>query len=215
MREAMLSAILVVPLGVPLDLTTADGASLPEGGCPRTRTVPTGTVYRPALLERSISKEARSSRLIQLQDGFAFVDGEGDVHTLPFGDVVGVETCPEGRVLYSRHGCVVPVTSDLWRRVDTAVARIDEHVPQYLRFDSPDRIGVGEAEKDAPRWMVAAQRWQWIVAAAVSVYMAWQAASALLPELTLTEDVYFYSALSAVAAGGSYWRYRRDNKGHT
>ncbi len=86
-----------------------------------------------------MSKEARTARLIQLQDGFAAVEGDGDVHTVLFQDVVGVEVSPDGRVLFSQHGCVVPVSSKLWVRVNPAITRIDEQVPKHLHFASPDQ----------------------------------------------------------------------------
>jgi len=139
MRAALGTAVVVVPDEVDLSLTTPDGAVVAEGGCPRSRTIPAGKVYRPPLLARGMSREARAARLIQLEDGFAAVDGDGDVHTVLFDDVVGVEVSDVGRVLFSRHGCVVPITHGLWARVEPAIRRADDVLAPHLRFAAPNR----------------------------------------------------------------------------
>lgn len=139
LRVALASAVLVVPEDVTPALTAPDGRPVPEGGCPRSRVVPAGRVYRPSLLARGLSRQARTARLVQLADGFALVDPDGDVHTVLFDDVVGVEVSDCGRVLFGRNGCVVPVSDDLWSRVQPAVARVDDRVPAGLRFVAPLR----------------------------------------------------------------------------
>ncbi len=139
LREAMTTAIVVVPEDVEVSLTAPDGRPVPEGGCPRSRTVPVGRVYRPPLLARGMSKEARAARLVELDDGFAAVDGVGDVHTVLFDDVVGVEVSDAGRVLYSRHGCIAPVTHELWTKVAPAIRRVDDVLAPQLRFTAPQR----------------------------------------------------------------------------
>lgn len=137
LRAAMATAIVVVPDDVRLALTDLDGRPLPEQGCPRSRTIPAGKVYRPPLLARGMSKEARAARLVELDNGFAAVDGDGDVHTVLFEDVVGVEVSDDGRILYSRHGCIAPITHDLWNRVAPAIRRVDDTLAPHLRFAAP------------------------------------------------------------------------------
>lgn len=139
LRSAMATAIVVVPEDVQLALTDLDGQLVPEQGCPRSRAVPAGKVYRPPLLARGMSREARAARLVELDNGYAAVDGDGDVHTVLFDDVVGVEVSDDGRILYSRHGCIAPITHELWTRVDAAIRRVDNTLAPHLRFAAPER----------------------------------------------------------------------------
>lgn len=137
MASVLRTALLVVPEGVEPHITDLYGRPVPrrEGG--QRDAVPDGRTLRPGIGARLRMRAARRVRLVHAADGFALVDLDDGVRGVRFDDVVGVERCHLGRVLYGRDGGVVPVTTELWSGVDGAVAEIDRRVPQTLWFDSP------------------------------------------------------------------------------
>ncbi|WP_436496063.1 hypothetical protein [Actinokineospora sp. HUAS TT18] len=138
MAAALRVALLVVPQEVKVDLTDLDGKPVPFGGCPRTREVPEGRVFKPGMLARAVNKEARKARLVLTDDGIAFLDGEGEVHFSRFTDVVGVEHQGESRVVFTKGACVIPVDPELFSGVGPAVQAVDAKVPAHLRYPASD-----------------------------------------------------------------------------
>jgi len=126
LTESLRTALLTVPEDVSVEI------GLPRGGCARVATVPPGREFRPPRLARMLNKEARTARLVLGETGVTFV--EEDVHHVEFAEVVGVRTDEDGRLLFSRHGCVVPVLRSLFGNVDPVIHAIDASVPAELHF---------------------------------------------------------------------------------
>jgi hypothetical protein len=137
LTESLPTALLTVPEDVALDL------DLPHGGCPRLDTVPPGREFRPPRLTRLVNKDARATRLVLGESGVTFVDGEEDVHHVEFAEVVGVRSDEDGRLLFSRHGCVVPVLRSLFGNVDAVLEAVDGAVPADLHF-APSEFATNE-----------------------------------------------------------------------
>ncbi|HEX6354064.1 hypothetical protein [Actinophytocola sp.] len=128
LTESLRTALLTVPEDVELDL------GLPLGGCPRTDTVPPGREFRPPRLARLVNKQARAARLILSDSGVAIVDGDGDVHHVAFTEVVGVRSEEDGRILFGRRGCVVPVLRSLFGGVEPVIEAVDRAVAAELHY---------------------------------------------------------------------------------
>lgn len=137
LTESLRTALLTVPEDVSLDL------DLPRGGCPRVDAAPPGREFRPPRLARLVNKEARAARLVLGARGVTFGDGDGDLHHVEFADVVGVQGDEDGRLLFSRHGCVVPVLRSLFGNVDAVVDAVDRAVPADLHF-APSSFATNE-----------------------------------------------------------------------
>ncbi|WP_418960562.1 hypothetical protein [Streptomyces tritici] len=131
---AMATALLAVPEDVEPALVLPDGSPLPAGGCIRSHELPPGRIFRPGPLQRLISSAARRSLLVLGDSGIAMRDSDGDVHAIPFEDIVGVEAHGPGRVLFGRGGCVIPVLPDLFAKIAPVVRRIDTAVPAELHY---------------------------------------------------------------------------------
>ncbi|MFR9776627.1 insulinase family protein [Micromonospora sp. MS34] len=129
LREALDTVQLVVPPEVRVELS-----GLAEGGCRRSREEPTGRVFRPPLLAKLITRDARGLRLILTDDGVALRDPDGDVHLVRFSEVVGVEEDGAERTVFGRHGCHVPVDPVLFRGAEAVVRAVDAAVPAELRY---------------------------------------------------------------------------------
>ncbi|WDZ85694.1 M16 family metallopeptidase [Micromonospora cathayae] len=136
-REALSTAQLVVPCGVAPDLP-----GLAEGGCRRDRQEPTGRVFRPPLLAKVLTKDARGLRLILTDDGVALRDPDGDVHRIRFSEVVGVEEDGAGRTVFGLHGCQVPVDPELFKGAEAAVRAVDAAVPAALRYRRSELVNL-------------------------------------------------------------------------
>jgi hypothetical protein len=135
--ESLRTALLTVPEDVELDL------GLPLGGCPRQDTAPAGREFRPPRLARLVNKQARAARLVLTGTGVAIVDGDGDVHHVEFADVVGVRGDDDGRILFGRHGCVVPVLRSLFGNVDPVIDAVDRAVPGELHY-APSELATND-----------------------------------------------------------------------
>ncbi|WMX45045.1 hypothetical protein RGF97_09545 [Streptomyces roseicoloratus] len=131
---SMSSALLAVPDGVEPALALPDGSPLPAGGCVRSRELPPGRIFRPGSLQRLISSAARRTHLVLGDNVIAMRDPDGDVHAIPFDEVVGVEAHGPGRVVFGRGGCVIPVLPDLFAKIAPAVQRLDTVVPRELHY---------------------------------------------------------------------------------
>ncbi|MFD1151073.1 M16 family metallopeptidase [Saccharothrix hoggarensis] len=145
MAEGLRTALLVVPEGVALDLSDRDGAPVAVGGCARViGPEPDGRVLRPPLAARVLNGAARRVRLILGTDGVTLRDDDGDLHTIRFADVVGVEVQDGARTVFGRHGCVIPVDPDLFRGAEAAVAALDAAVDPALRYRTSDLVSRDE-----------------------------------------------------------------------
>jgi hypothetical protein len=133
LTESLRTALLTVPDEVELDL------GLPLGGC-RLYTVPPGREFRRSLLARLRHKQARVSRLILTDTGVAIVDSDDDVHHVAFTEVVGVRSDEDGRILFGRQGCVVPVVRSLFVGIDAAIEAVDRAVPAELHILASTRF---------------------------------------------------------------------------
>jgi hypothetical protein len=103
-----------------------------------TKTLPAGTVYRPPLLARAISAEARGARVIVSDDGLSLVV-DGEVQQLAFADIVGAARGDDGDlVVFGRDGSAIPVGPELYCRADRLVETITSRVPSHLIYRSPD-----------------------------------------------------------------------------
>jgi predicted Zn-dependent peptidase len=140
LTEGLRTALLVVPEDHTVELSDLDGAPVAVGGCVRTAAVPEGQTFRPPLLSRMRGGGARRARLVLTADGIALCDDDGDVHLIPFSEVVGVEVQDGARIVFGRFGCVVPVDPDLFRGTEAAVAAIDANVDPALRYRRTDLI---------------------------------------------------------------------------
>ncbi|MEU5978343.1 insulinase family protein [Streptomyces sp. NPDC047315] len=135
---ALRTALLVVPEDVEVELAQPDGAPLTEGGCahPRGGELPSGgRHFKPPMFARLRFPQARTARLVLTDDAVWSRDGRGDVHHLPFADVVGVEVNGPGRVLFGRGNCATPVVPELFAGIGEAVAAIDAGVPKELHYE--------------------------------------------------------------------------------
>lgn len=137
LTESLRTALLTVPEHVELDLDLA------RGGCPRLLAVPPGREFRPPRLARLVNKEARAARLVLGTSGVTFVDGDGDVHHVEFTEVAGVRSDDDGRLLFSRQGCVVPVLRSLFGNVEAVIEAVDRAVPTGLHY-SPSEFATND-----------------------------------------------------------------------
>ncbi|MEF9886924.1 insulinase family protein [Streptomyces sp. P9-A4] len=134
---ALATALLVVPCEVDVELRQPDGTPLPRGGCADFQELPSDVrVFKPSLFDRAISSAARTARLGVGATGLWSRDGEGEVHHVPFREVVGVEIQGSGRVVFGRSGCHIPVVPDLWAKTGPAVAAIDAAIPASLCYET-------------------------------------------------------------------------------
>lgn len=98
---------------------------------------PRGKVFRLPLLARAIWRGARTVRLVLTADGIAARDRDGDVHRIPFREVVGMEKDGEARVVFGADGSVIPVVPDQFGAgAITVIDALDETIPDQLVFVS-------------------------------------------------------------------------------
>jgi hypothetical protein len=128
LAESLRTALLTVPEHVELDV------GLPRGGCPRLASVPQGQVFRPYRYMRLLNKGSRVWRLVLGASGVTFVDGDGDIHHVEFADVVGLRADEDGRVVFGRGGCVIPVSRSLFGNVYPVIDALDRAVPVDLHY---------------------------------------------------------------------------------
>ncbi|WP_405013401.1 M16 family metallopeptidase [Kitasatospora sp. NBC_01539] len=132
---ALETVLVVVPCGVELDVRLPDGRPLPKHSCIVGRELPAGAqVFRPSLTDRLLSSAARRVRLGVDAHGVWLRGPDGEVHGVPFAEVVGVEMRGPGRVVFGRSTCSVPVLPDFFAGIGPAVAAIDAAVPAALRY---------------------------------------------------------------------------------
>ncbi|MBG0852761.1 insulinase family protein [Streptomyces spinoverrucosus] len=142
---ALATALLVVPCDVEVSLGQLDGTPLPRGGCTTAQTLPADVrLFKPSLLDRALSSAARTARLGIGASGLWSRDADGDVHHVPFDEVVGVEMQGPGRVVFGRSGCLIPVVPEMWTRIGPAVAAIDAAVPAALRYETSGLVADGD-----------------------------------------------------------------------
>jgi hypothetical protein len=123
------TALMVVPRNLAPKLP-----GMVEDRCPRRRVVPAGRALRRRLPARLLRSRARNERLVLGPDGLSMVDGDGDVHTVRFSDVLVVEENGPARVVFSRYGCVVDADPRRFRGARLAVRAIDAAVPARRRL---------------------------------------------------------------------------------
>lgn len=100
--DAVRRATIVVPQGARPEL-----AGMAEGGCPRYTVVPAGQELRPSWPRRLWTKQ----RLILASDALTDIDAEGRTHTIPFADLLIVDTERHTYIAHCGHGCVTDVTA--------------------------------------------------------------------------------------------------------
>jgi len=123
------TALLVVPEDTQLHLPGVE-----RGGCSRSRDALVGTVYRLPLHARVVNRAARKCSLVRTAHGIGMTDEDGDVHHVPFPDVVGVLVDGDTRVVFGRSGCLITVSPDLFAGIGPLVRDIDRSVPGGLRY---------------------------------------------------------------------------------
>ncbi|WP_431678457.1 hypothetical protein [Kitasatospora sp. KL5] len=132
---ALETVLLVVPCGTEVDPKLPDGRPLPRWACGAEGELPPGAkVFRPPLVDRLRSSDARRARLAVDDRGLWAREPDGTVHHVPFTEVVGVEMRGPGRVVFGRDTCVIPVVPELWAGIGPAVDAVDAAVPGQLRY---------------------------------------------------------------------------------
>jgi hypothetical protein len=134
------TALLVVPEPYTLELSDVDGKPIVAGGCDRTTAVPDGKTFRPPMRARMLNGSARRTHLILTPTAIGLHDDDGDIHLVPFRDVVGIEVHEGTRTVFGRYGCVVPVDPELFRGAEAAVAALDNGVDPALRYPRTELI---------------------------------------------------------------------------
>jgi hypothetical protein len=133
-RERFAAALPSVQLVLPWEVE-AELPGLTEGGCPRGRAEPSGRIFAPSLLAKATNRDARGLRLILTDDGLALRQPDGDVHTVHWSEVVGVERSEGERTVFGANGCLMPVDPELFRGVQAAVVAVDTRVPASLHWE--------------------------------------------------------------------------------
>jgi hypothetical protein len=128
--EWLRTALMVVPEG-----TRPRLPGMVEDRCPRRRVVPAGRAFRRPLPVRLCSGRARRERLVLATDSVSIVDGDGDVHTVRFPDVLVMEEDGPARVVFGRYGCVVNADPGRYRGARHAVRALDAAVPERRRVE--------------------------------------------------------------------------------
>ncbi|MEV8329020.1 hypothetical protein [Kitasatospora sp. NPDC056731] len=132
---ALRTALLVVPCGTEPDVRQPNGTPLPKYSCGTDRQLPTaGRTFRPPLLARLFSSNARRIRLVVDGSGLWLHQPDGTVCHVRYDEVVGVEVDGESRVVFGRNSCFIPLVSDLFPDAAPAVAAVDAAVPESLRY---------------------------------------------------------------------------------
>ncbi|MFJ8473712.1 M16 family metallopeptidase [Kitasatospora sp. NPDC094011] len=136
LAQALRTAVLVVPCGTEPDVRQPDGTPLPKYSCGGggQRLPAAGRTFRPPLLARLFSSNARRIRLVVDEAGLWMGHPDGTVCHVRYDEVVGVETDGPSRVVFGRNNCFIPVVSDLFPDAGPAVAAIDAAVPESLRY---------------------------------------------------------------------------------
>jgi hypothetical protein len=129
--EWLRAALMVVPQGARPRLP-----GVVEDRCPRRRVVPAGRAFRRSLPARLCSGRARRERLVLATDSVSIVDGDGDVHTVRFPDVLVMEEHGSARVVFGKYGCVVAADPGRYRGARQAVRALDAAVPERRRVGS-------------------------------------------------------------------------------
>ena len=136
LEEALGTALVVIGEESRAALTAPGGQPVCRGGCPRLAEPPTGgRTVRPNRVARVLNRQLRTTRIVLDGAGLAYVDPEGDAHDVRFADVVGVQSDEDGRTLFTRHGCVVPVWRSLWGGAQAVIDAVDRHVPDELHYE--------------------------------------------------------------------------------
>ena len=128
LRATVSSAILMVPDGVAPDL----GPDVERRHlCNHVPELPAGPTFRPPLLARVRSKEARM-RLVVTDDGLAHGDADGDGHVIPWTEVEAALPALQGSGVFvvGRNLCGIHVHEDVYgrRAVEAVRSRLPEHV---------------------------------------------------------------------------------------
>ena len=128
LRATVPTVILIVPDGVEPDL----GPGIERRHlCNHVPELPAGPTFRPSLLARVRSKEARL-RLVVSDDGLAHGDADGDGHVIPWSEVEAALPAMQGTGVFvvGRNLCGIDVHEDLYgrRAVEAVRARLPEHV---------------------------------------------------------------------------------------
>jgi hypothetical protein len=142
LRATVPTVILIVPDGVEPDL----GPGIERRHlCNYVLELPVGPTFRPPLLARVRSKEARL-RLVVSDDGLAHGDADGDGHVIPWSEVEAALPAMQGTGVFvvGRNLCGIDVHEDLYgrRAVEAVRARLPEHVWMPLPRRSEENAGV-------------------------------------------------------------------------
>ncbi|MFB6887960.1 insulinase family protein [Kitasatospora sp. NPDC056327] len=133
--EALETALLVVPEDCGIAPHLPDGTPVPRHRCSvRTGLPDGGRVFRPSLADRLRYSAARRTRLVVDDAGVWAQEPDGEIHHVPFDEVVAVEVRGPGRIVFGRSTCFVPVVPDLFADLGPAVRAIDAAVPAHLIY---------------------------------------------------------------------------------
>jgi predicted Zn-dependent peptidase len=135
LRATRPTAILMVPNGVEPSLPDDIERSYLCNYVPE---LPAGPTFRPPLLARVRSKEARL-RLVVTDDGLAHGDADGDGHAIPWTEVEAALPAVQGSGIFvvGRNLCGIDVHEDLYGR--RAVEAVRSRLPQHVWVPAPRR----------------------------------------------------------------------------
>ncbi|MDP5182851.1 hypothetical protein QOZ88_09375 [Blastococcus sp. BMG 814] len=123
--RAVPTAVLVLPEGA--DPGPLAGGIEPRTLCNHVPELPKGTTFRPPLLVRALTREARL-RLVVGDDFLAHGDSDGDGHVIPWAQVEAAVPAAEGEGVFvvGRNLCGIDVHENLYGRkaVDLVRARL-------------------------------------------------------------------------------------------
>ncbi|MFD7744295.1 hypothetical protein [Kitasatospora sp. NPDC059800] len=154
---ALRTALLVVPCGTKPDVRQQDGTPLPKYSCGTDRQLPaTGRMFRPPLLARLFSSNARRIRLVVDESGLWMHQPGSTVCHVRYDEVVGVEADGESRVVFGRNSCFIPLVSDLFP--DDGLTHRHNRSGDRVRCQTPPRLA-SPAGRRPPQAAGRASRW--------------------------------------------------------
>jgi hypothetical protein len=134
LRATAPTAVLVVPEGVEPALDGIERRFL----CDVVPELPAGATYRPPLLARVRSREARL-RLVVTDEGLAHGDSDGDGHLIPWSEVAAAVPASQGAgvLVVGRNLCGIDVHEDRYGR--RAVEAVRARLPERAWVPAPRR----------------------------------------------------------------------------
>ena len=116
------------------------GVPVAQIGPTRTGPLPAGQVFKPPLLARAISRDARTARVVLTDDGLAQQLGD-QVSQVDWAGVAGVLRDPDGDLtVFGLDGTAISVGPGLYGGGRRLVDAILNHIPSDVIYDDPEPV---------------------------------------------------------------------------